>query len=192
MEQDSTKEIILQTAEKLFSQKGYDAVGVQKIVDTAGITKPTLYYYFGSKRGLLAELVRTKGELLTEEIARAATYNGDFFASLSATLTAFITFAAAHPDFFRLHCTLLNAPKESELFCEYKEIRRTLSETVLNLFTSATDVFGNMKGKEKLYSTLFLNNATAIAQTYVTEGKTAIDDKTIYTIIHSFIYGFAD
>ena len=30
--------------------KGYDAVGVQEIVDTAGITKPTLYYYFGSKR----------------------------------------------------------------------------------------------------------------------------------------------
>lgn len=192
MEQDSTKATILQTAERLFSQKGYDAAGVQEIVEAAGITKPTLYYYFGSKRGLLAELVRTNGSLLTGEIARASAYAGDFFASLSSVLRAFITFAAAHPDFFRLHCSLLNAPKESEPFREYKEIRRRLSETVLNLFKNATDVFGNMKGKEELYSTLFLNNATAVARAYVLEGNTKPDEKTVYTIIHSFIYGFAD
>lgn len=192
MAQDSTEDILLKTAEKLFARKGYDAVGVQEIVETAGVTKPTLYYYFGSKRGLLAEIVRTRGLRLTEEIARAASYTGDFFASLSSTLKAFIAFAAAHPDFFRFHCAILNAPKESEPFLEYQEIRRSLSETVLKLFTNATDIFGNMKGKEKLYSTLFLNNATAIARSHAAEEETEIDNKTVYTIIHSFIYGFAD
>ena len=48
MEQDSTKQTILQTAERLFAYKGYDAVGVHEIVTDAGITKPTLYYYFRS------------------------------------------------------------------------------------------------------------------------------------------------
>ena len=32
-----------------FMPRGYDAVGVQEIAQKAGITKPTLYYYFGSK-----------------------------------------------------------------------------------------------------------------------------------------------
>ena len=192
MEQDSTKQTILQTAERLFAYKGYDAVGVQEIVTAAGITKPTLYYYFRSKRGLLEALVSTKGQKLTDTIAQAATYNGDFFNSLSCTLKAFIQFALENPDFFRLHCTLLKAPKESEPFCIYKPVQEQLSKIILNLFIEATTIFGNMKGKEELYSTLFHNNATSIAMSSVANGTAEPDDKTIYIITHSFIYGFAD
>ena len=47
------RELLLNTALELFHAKGYDAVGVQEIVEKAGVTKPTLYYYFGSKLGLL-------------------------------------------------------------------------------------------------------------------------------------------
>ena len=43
------KKLLLDAALDLFYAKGYDAVGVQEIVDRAGVTKPTLYYYFGSK-----------------------------------------------------------------------------------------------------------------------------------------------
>ena len=42
------RERILQCALELFYAKGYDAVGVQEIAQKAGITKPTLYYYFGN------------------------------------------------------------------------------------------------------------------------------------------------
>ena len=49
-----------------------------------------------------------------------------------------------------------------------------------------------MKGKEELYSTLFHNNATSIAMSSVANGTAEVDDKTIYIITHSFIYGFAD
>ena len=52
------KEKILESALDLFYSKGYDAVGVQEIVERSGITKPTLYHYFGSKYGLLEHLVR--------------------------------------------------------------------------------------------------------------------------------------
>ena len=51
------RERILQCALELFYAKGYDAVGVQEIAQKAGITKPTLYYYFGSKYGLLETLL---------------------------------------------------------------------------------------------------------------------------------------
>ena len=36
---------ILKVSLDLFHQKGYDAISVQEIVERAGITKPTLYYY---------------------------------------------------------------------------------------------------------------------------------------------------
>ena len=47
------REKILNCALELFHARGYDAVGVQEIAETAGVTKPTLYYYFRNKRGLM-------------------------------------------------------------------------------------------------------------------------------------------
>ena len=50
-----TKTSIMECAVKLFASKGYDAVSVQEITTAANITKPTLYYYFGSKEALIRE-----------------------------------------------------------------------------------------------------------------------------------------
>jgi AcrR family transcriptional regulator len=43
---------IARTAAKLFASRGYDATSIREIVEAAGVAKPTLYYYFGSKEGL--------------------------------------------------------------------------------------------------------------------------------------------
>ena len=70
------RERILQCALELFYAKGYDAVGVQEIAQKAGITKPTLYYYFGSKYGLLETLLTKHFTVLNEELERASFYEG--------------------------------------------------------------------------------------------------------------------
>jgi AcrR family transcriptional regulator len=41
----------------LFSTKGYDATSVREICEAAGITKPTLYHFYGSKEGVYRALV---------------------------------------------------------------------------------------------------------------------------------------
>ena len=71
------KELIKKSALNLFYARGYDAVGVQEIVNTAGITKPTLYYYFGSKRGLLENLLQSGYQQLEDEILDAINKSGD-------------------------------------------------------------------------------------------------------------------
>ncbi|MDD3059302.1 MAG: helix-turn-helix domain containing protein, partial [Sphaerochaeta sp.] len=53
----NTREHILLQALRLFAKKGYEAIGVAAICEAAGITKPTMYYHFGSKRGLLEALI---------------------------------------------------------------------------------------------------------------------------------------
>ena len=69
------REILLETALSLFYEKGYDAVGVQEIVDQAGVTKPTLYYYFGSKRGLLEALLNRDFESMEKNLKEAAIHD---------------------------------------------------------------------------------------------------------------------
>ena len=51
------RERLLTAALALFNEKGYAAASVREIVQAAGVTKPVLYYYFGSKEGLYLELM---------------------------------------------------------------------------------------------------------------------------------------
>ena len=52
------REITLQAAEKLFEANGFHATGVDAIADKAGVTKRTLYKYFGSKEKLIEAVLR--------------------------------------------------------------------------------------------------------------------------------------
>ncbi len=54
---DRTSDRILKKALELFSTRGYEATSVREICEAAGITKPTLYHFFGSKEGVYRALV---------------------------------------------------------------------------------------------------------------------------------------
>ena len=69
--------LIMECAKELFYEKGYDAVGVQEIVDRARITQPTLYYYFGSKLRLLRTLMDTKFDVCLGLVKECVKENQD-------------------------------------------------------------------------------------------------------------------
>ncbi len=47
---------LLRVALTHFAAKGYDGVQVREVAEEAGVSKPTLYYHFGSKEGLFRQL----------------------------------------------------------------------------------------------------------------------------------------
>ena len=67
----TSAERILSTALDLFAVKGYDATAVREICEAAGITKPTLYHFYGSKEGVLQALVKSGFERFAELGAEA-------------------------------------------------------------------------------------------------------------------------
>ncbi len=49
----------------MFADDGYERASMDRIAELAGVSKPMLYAYFGSKEGLyLAYIERTGGELV--------------------------------------------------------------------------------------------------------------------------------
>jgi TetR/AcrR family transcriptional regulator len=56
-EQDEVRGRIIREATRLFAERGYAATSVREIAEAVGVTKPTLYYHFGSKDGLFTALV---------------------------------------------------------------------------------------------------------------------------------------
>ena len=188
---DSTRNQIFEVSLGLFAEKGFDAVGVQEIVDKSGITKPTLYYYFKSKNGLLESIVNKKESEHLALLEEAAVYRHDFFNSLLEILKTEINFALKNKDYFKLRTNLMDSPGQSESFKIFFPFAEKLESLMLEFFRLSANEFGNMRGKEELYSTLFLANICSIAKK-VAANTIMATEKNLYTIIHSFVYGFAD
>lgn len=61
MSKPSTRDKILDAALTLFSEKGYDGVGVDLIGENAGIKGPSLYRHFKGKEDILNSLIEKVG-----------------------------------------------------------------------------------------------------------------------------------
>ena len=59
---DDRKQMILETAERLFYEKGYEATSVQDILDALKLSKGGFYHHFESKLSLLEAIVEQKCE----------------------------------------------------------------------------------------------------------------------------------
>jgi len=109
-----SRRALLRAALSLFAARGYDGVGVQEVAESAGVTKPTLYHFFGSKRGLLEALFTEYGSKLDDAVHKAAQYTGDLALTLDRVAAAYVGFATREPVFYRLELGLYFAPRESD------------------------------------------------------------------------------
>lgn len=187
------REAILTSALRLFSARGYDAVGVQEIVDTAGVTKPTLYYYFGSKQGLLEEILRTNSEILESKLRQAVQEAVRVPDMLQRVARAYFDFASSHRQFYQFMLSQVYAGRETEGFrAVYPWIRRYY-QVIVQSFTDSAEELGNMRGRQEQFAVSFMG----ILDYYLLLQKRdleeqeieEISDQKIYEIVHQFLYG---
>jgi len=152
---ENSREKILETAMTLFSERGYDAVGVSEIAEKAGITKPTLYYFFGSKEGVFREILalyeRELQPALTESCRYVPTpseYEKDVYPVLLRVVQTYFSFAAQHPAFCLLLLSLSFAPPTSEPARMAEPCLESQYRLISGLFREISAVHGNLKGRE--------------------------------------------
>jgi TetR/AcrR family transcriptional regulator len=110
VEQPSSAERILSTALDLFAVKGYDATAVREICEAAGITKPTLYHFYGSKDGVLQALVTSGFERFRALVDSALANPGSFRHRVKLVARALFESASRQPRFWRFMHGIVWAP----------------------------------------------------------------------------------
>src|ERR1051325_3766138 len=91
---DRTRELILDAAETLFAERGYEETSLADVGERAGVSRGTPGYFFGSK----AELHRAVRE--GKERALASGESPDVI--LAGAVADYADFVAARPNFVRL------------------------------------------------------------------------------------------
>ena len=64
----TAREALLDSAGRMFYDHGITATGIDAVVRTAGVTKPTLYAHFGSKSELVAAVLQRRFEQRQSEL----------------------------------------------------------------------------------------------------------------------------
>ncbi len=93
-----TREQFLDTATRLFAERGFYGASIAAIADELGLTKQALLHHFGSKERLYAEVLQriSQGFIGVVETAEAAAPDAE--AQLQAFFAAFYAAATANHD----------------------------------------------------------------------------------------------
>ncbi len=93
---------LLESALRLFSEKGYEGTSIREIIEGAGVTRPVLYYYFQNKEDLFRRLVES---MFNEFASRLEEISGGYAESvgrLKALMRLTFMFAERNPLTIRL------------------------------------------------------------------------------------------
>ena len=93
MKENKTKEILLETATKLFSENGYEATGVRDILQVSGVSTGSFYHFFSSKESIFEAVIERYlqgytdriGSIFTDEKKPFSERIGLFFEELKKT-----------------------------------------------------------------------------------------------------------
>jgi AcrR family transcriptional regulator len=125
---------ILKKALELFSEKGYDATSVREICEAAGITKPTLYYFYGSKEGVYRAIVEGALRRFRTDVILALEGEGSLRDRLVRMAQTYVEATRRQPDLARFVLALVhNSPRSApatDLVGFYRGILDALARAV--------------------------------------------------------------
>jgi AcrR family transcriptional regulator len=94
------REQILETALEVIAERGYSGATVRQIAEAAGLSVPGLQHHFGSKEGLLAEVLRRRDSRAVEAFEETAS------PEIAETFTTRIRGNTAVPGLIQLYARL--------------------------------------------------------------------------------------
>lgn len=93
---NNNRQQLIEAAADLFHRQGYQATGLEQLLDTAGVARSNFYYHFKSKRELALEVVRFWARVYDEQLV--APTIGDAGLEPRARVQALFERAAASQD----------------------------------------------------------------------------------------------
>jgi len=196
-EKFNVKEKIMSKALELFSAKGYEGVSVNELTAAAGITKPTLYYYFGSKEGLFEAMFQLHYARLNSIIEENAVYSPnpneyekDILKTLSKVTKAYFSYAKSNEAFYMCILANLSMPRSSAVFKIVEKHHFTQFDIIENMFKNMAKIHGNLKGKAKMLTWSFIGTINSYISLHFSGfAVQKFDERSVRELVRQFMHG---
>jgi AcrR family transcriptional regulator len=137
-----SREAVLDAAERLMAEQGYDAASVAALVEEAGIPASSIYHYFGSKEGVLLAVMERGAERFFAELPDLDRRAGTQREHLSALVAAVTATLDHHPDFLRILVVMAAQPVDAGEGEVHPVVNRVRELALTRLRTQMQVIFG--------------------------------------------------
>src|SRR5438045_1588163 len=100
--EQTSRDKILDAAERLFARRGYAGIGLSELAEVVGLGKSSLFHHFPSKAQLYAAVTTRILRRIEEHLVRSLAKGGDPVARLERWLDELVELLAANPTYARV------------------------------------------------------------------------------------------
>jgi AcrR family transcriptional regulator len=108
-----SREAVLDAAERLMAEQGYEAASVAALVEEAAIPASSIYHYFGSKEGVLLAVMERGAERFFAELPDLDRRLGSQREHLRALIDLVAATLDRHPTFLRILVVMATQPVDA-------------------------------------------------------------------------------
>jgi AcrR family transcriptional regulator len=190
MARTTTRERILKNALRLFSAHGYEGATTRAICAAAGITKPTLYYFFGSKEALYRALVDETLERFHRDLATLVEQPGTTRERLIRVMRRFFDSAQAHKDLMRFVMALVHGRPSSAPKTDFLSYHKKQIALIARIVDEGVRKQELAPGKTELRMLVFMGVLGEALAHYVLMGGTRLTPKLAGDLVEMMISGW--
>ncbi|OQX89087.1 hypothetical protein B6D60_00210 [candidate division KSB1 bacterium 4484_87] len=132
--ENDTKLQIFLTAARLFAEKGYNGVSMREISELSNVSKPTIYYYFGSKEGIFRELLETGMEYGVAFSRKIAETDISAKMKLVKIMQQQFRISYEHSEFSKFFLMIFLTSEHTPFVEDFKKHVRAHKKLLLNIF----------------------------------------------------------
>ncbi len=118
----------------LFAEKGYASTSVNEIVTQADVSKPVLYYYFGSKEGMFHAILDWASERQEVILAEALKMPGTALDRLQFLYQRIYQGLIENPNLFKMIHNLIFGPPQGAPPYDFRQYHGRLADTIKRIF----------------------------------------------------------
>jgi AcrR family transcriptional regulator len=137
-----SREAVLDAAEQLMAEQGYEAASVAALVEEAGIPASSIYHYFGSKEGVLLAVMERGAERFFAEVPAFDRRLGSQREHLCAVIDLVAAALDRHPAFLRIVVVMAAQPVDAREGEVHRVVNRVRELALRRLRAQMQVVFG--------------------------------------------------
>src|SRR5919197_2726038 len=108
---ERSREAVLDAAERVMAERGYEAATVASLVEEAGVPASSIYHYFGSKEGVLLAVMERGAQRFHEALPEPTRRRGSQSQHLRRLVGSIVEGLERRPEFLRLILVMATQPR---------------------------------------------------------------------------------